>query len=290
MEYATTIRLNLPYDEAIRRVKDVFKGRGFGTLTEIDVTATLREKLGAEIEPYLIIGACNPRLAQRALDAEREIGVLLPCNVVVRQADGGGVTVDAFDPSIMASVPGNPELGPIAEEASRLVGEALAELAGKTGERTPVMVAAATMREREQDMNWTWSLRSRDGAMNGLEFSRCLTAGGLSRVLVHAAPAQATVEIIDDEHRLIASGDVDRDGEYSPMTELSIDNGRVGRREVWPSDDHNGLAVLLPGGEAGVLTAWRHDDDHTWWQWSVEFSNHTGRPDHWAPPNSKLRR
>jgi uncharacterized protein (DUF302 family) len=130
MAYAKTVRLDLPYEEAVPRVKEVFKQHGFGTLTEIDVRATLQEKLGAEMEPYLIIGACNPNLARRALDTEREIGLLLPCNVVVRAADGGGVIVDALDPSIMASVPGNADLAPIAEEASRLVGEALNELAG----------------------------------------------------------------------------------------------------------------------------------------------------------------
>ncbi len=128
MAYAKTVRLDLPYEEAVPRVKEVFKQHGFGTLTEIDVRATLQEKLGTEMEPYLIIGACNPNLARRALDTEREIGLLLPCNVVVRAADGG-VIVDALDPSIMASVPGNPDLAPIAEEASRLVGEALDELA-----------------------------------------------------------------------------------------------------------------------------------------------------------------
>ena len=84
--------------------------------------------------------------------------------------------------------------------------------------------------------------------MNGLEFARCLTAGDLTRVLVHAAPSQASVEVVDDEHRLIAAGDVDRDGEYSPMTELTIEDGTVRRREVWPTDEHHGLAVLLAGG------------------------------------------
>ncbi len=134
MAYAKTIRLDLPYEEAVPKVKEAFKDKGFGTLTEIDVRATLRDKLGAEMEPYLIIGACNPHLAQRALDAEREVGLLLPCNVVVRQADGG-VIVDALDPSIMASLPGNPDLAPVAEEANRLVGEALEQLvAGSPGE------------------------------------------------------------------------------------------------------------------------------------------------------------
>lgn len=139
-------------------------------------------------------------------------------------------------------------------------------------------------------MNWTWSLRSRDGAMNGLEFARCVTAGGLTQVLVHAAPSQASVEVTDDEHRLVARGDVDRDGEYSPMTELRMEGGGFTRHEVWPTDEHHGLAVLLPGGEVGVLTAWRNSQERSWWQWSVEFSNHTGRPADWAPPDSRLRR
>ncbi|MHB1928237.1 MAG: PIG-L family deacetylase [Acidimicrobiales bacterium] len=62
---------------------------------------------------------------------------------------------------------------------------------------------------------------------------------------------------------------------------------RITRSEVWPDEDHHGLPVLLAGGEVGVLTAWRHSDDHSWWQWSVEFSNHTGRPADWAPPGQE---
>lgn len=125
--------------------------------------------------------------------------------------------------------------------------------------------------------------------MNGLEFSRCLTAGGLRRVLVHAAPAQLSVEVTDDRG-IVASGEADREGNYLPMTELVVQDGQVRRREVWPEQEHQGLAVLLAGGEVGVLTSWRHADDHRWWQWSVEFSNHTGRPADWAPPEGKLQR
>jgi uncharacterized protein (DUF302 family) len=127
MGYANTITLGLDYDQAVTKVKEAFKAKGFGTLTEIDVRATLREKIGEEMEPYLIIGACNPQLAYRALDAERRIGALLPCNVVVRQGDGG-VIVDALDPSLMSTLPDNPRLAPIADEAARLIGEALTEL------------------------------------------------------------------------------------------------------------------------------------------------------------------
>ncbi len=130
MNYTTSIKLPLSFEEAVPLVKEAFKAQGFGALTEIDVQATLAEKIDAEMEAYLIIGACNPRLAHRALDAEREIGALLPCNVVVR-ASGAGVIVDALDPSIMSTLTGNAALGPIAEEASRLIGAALNQLANE---------------------------------------------------------------------------------------------------------------------------------------------------------------
>jgi uncharacterized protein (DUF302 family) len=128
MGYVKTLRLDMSYDAAVPKVKEAFKAHGFGTLTEIDVRATLKEKLGRDMEPYLIIGTCNPTLAERALDAERQIGLLLPCNVVVR-GDGAGVIVDALDASMIASVPANPALEPIAEEAARLIDEALKQLA-----------------------------------------------------------------------------------------------------------------------------------------------------------------
>jgi uncharacterized protein (DUF302 family) len=127
MTYAKTITLDLPYDQAVPRVKEAFKAQGFGTLTEIDVRSTLKEKLGQDMEAYVILGACNPQLAHRALDIEREIGLLLPCNVVVR-ADGGRCLVQALDPNIIADVPGNPALQPIAEEAGQRIDAALAEL------------------------------------------------------------------------------------------------------------------------------------------------------------------
>jgi hypothetical protein len=127
-------------------------------------------------------------------------------------------------------------------------------------------------------MNWTWNIRSRDGGMNGLEFSRCTTAGGFSRVLVHAAPAHMSVHITDDDGHIIARCDVDRAGDYSPMTLLEIADGSMHRTEVWPSDELYGVLVLLAGGEAGLLTRWHHADDHSWWRWSVEFANHVGRP------------
>lgn len=127
MRYVRTITLDTPYGEAVPKVKEAFKAQGFGTLTEIDVRATLKEKLGIDVEPYVILGTCNPTLAHRALEAEPELGALLPCNVVVRSEEGRTV-VHALDPLAMAEVTGNPALGPIAEEAGRLVQEALDSL------------------------------------------------------------------------------------------------------------------------------------------------------------------
>ncbi len=125
--YAKTITLDIPYDEAVPLVKDAFKAQGFGTLTEIDVRTTLAEKLGAEIEPYVILGACNPELAHRALELEREIGLLLPCNVVVRAGQDCTV-VQALDPKVIVEVPARNELAPIAEEAGRRIRAALDSL------------------------------------------------------------------------------------------------------------------------------------------------------------------
>lgn len=139
-------------------------------------------------------------------------------------------------------------------------------------------------------MNWTWTIRSSDGGMNGLEFTRATTAGRFSRVLVHAAPAHAQVEIRGDDDRLIARGDLEREGEYSPMTLVEIDGPHLRRREIWPDDSLYGVPVMIAGGEVGLLERWEHSDDHTWWRWSVEFSNHTGRPSDWAPPGQVQRR
>ncbi|RFU22636.1 DUF7712 family protein [Geodermatophilus marinus] len=139
-------------------------------------------------------------------------------------------------------------------------------------------------------MNWTWDLRSRDGGMNGLEHARALTAGGFSRVLVHAAPAALAVRVTADDDTVVARGDADRTGDYSPLTLLELRDGGVQRSEVWPDDRMHGLPVVLPGGEVGVLTAWEHAPDRSWWRWSVEFSNHVGRPADWAPDGQRLQR
>lgn len=132
-------------------------------------------------------------------------------------------------------------------------------------------------------MNWTWTIRARDGGMNGLEFSQATTAGGFTSALVHAAPAQMSVVIRTDAGDLVARSDVDREDDYSPITLLEIDGGSLRRREIWPTEEHVGMLVLVAGGEAGILQRWESADDRSWWRWSVEFSNHVGRPADWAP-------
>jgi uncharacterized protein (DUF302 family) len=111
--YALTGETTLPFDTAVARVREELKEEGFGVLCEIDVRATLKEKLGVEGEPYLILGACNPPLAHQALQAEPDLGVLLPCNVVVYERDG--VThVSAVDAERMLSIVENPDLAHVA--------------------------------------------------------------------------------------------------------------------------------------------------------------------------------
>ena len=128
MVYEETVVLDLPFAEAVDAVKVAFAQSGFGTLTEIDLQQTLHAKLGKEMGRYVIIGACNPKLASAALDIEPLIGVLLPCNVVVREVEGR-VYVDAMDPGLMATMTGSVELEPVAAEARELVNEALRRVA-----------------------------------------------------------------------------------------------------------------------------------------------------------------
>lgn len=129
MIFEETLVLSVPFDEVLDAVKSAFAAEGFGTLTEIDMQATLKEKLDKDMERYVIVGACNPTLASRALDVLPQIGVLLPCNVVVREA-GGDVIVEAMDPGLMANLSGADELAPIADDARRLVSSALERLNG----------------------------------------------------------------------------------------------------------------------------------------------------------------
>ncbi len=127
MSYGTSITVDLPFPDAVARVRGALKDQGFGVLTEIDVTATLRDKLGEQIEDYVILGACNPPFAHQALKTDRSIGLLLPCNVVVRAA-GDGTIVEALDPQVMITLTGRPELKPIADQVARRLTDALAGL------------------------------------------------------------------------------------------------------------------------------------------------------------------
>ena len=127
MDYGITIRIPLPFAEAVTRVREALKAQGFGVLTEIDVQAMLRDKLGQDMEDYLILGACNPPLAHRALDADRKIGLLLPCNVVVRTA-GGQTVIEAFNPQVMVQVASQASLKPVADEATSRIRAALDSL------------------------------------------------------------------------------------------------------------------------------------------------------------------
>ena len=128
--YGFGTSLSVPYEEALPHVKEALKAEGFGVLTEIDVQRTLREKLGVQMEPYIILGACNPQLAHRALEQEPDIGLLLPCNVVVR-AQGVDSRVDIADPQAMLGIVGNEQLNAIAQEAKERLQRAVASLGGQ---------------------------------------------------------------------------------------------------------------------------------------------------------------
>ncbi len=128
MEYGMAVRLPLRFADAVPRVREALAAQGFGVLTEIDVRETLRTKLDVDYPDYLILGACNPPLAHRALTVEPRIGLLLPCNVVVR-ADGDHTVVEALNPEVMVTVADREELAPVAEEATERLRAALAALA-----------------------------------------------------------------------------------------------------------------------------------------------------------------
>ena len=116
-EYGFRTPLDVPYEEAIEKATAALKEEGFGILTEIDVKATLKKKLNADFRRYIILGACNPKLAYQALQNELEIGLLLPCNVIVYETDEGQSVVSIVDPLSMLGVVENPKLDPIAQEA-----------------------------------------------------------------------------------------------------------------------------------------------------------------------------
>ncbi len=128
MIYSCTADLPLPFDEALERVRAALAAEGFGVLTEIDVQATMKEKLNADYDPYVILGACNPPLAHRALSAQKDIGLFLPCNVIV-YAQGGVVRVAAMRPTSAMSMLENDALAEVARSAEAKLEAVIARLA-----------------------------------------------------------------------------------------------------------------------------------------------------------------
>ena len=135
MDYALTATVEQPYDETVAKTREALAGQGFGILTEIDIRATMREKLDVDVLPQIILGACRPPLAHAALQAEPSIGLLLPCNVVVRALDDATTLVEAVNPDLMVELTGNAELRAFADEATKRLGLALDSLDPRRVER-----------------------------------------------------------------------------------------------------------------------------------------------------------
>lgn len=130
--YGHHIEIAGPFDRALERVQAALKAEGFGVLSDIDIQKAMKEKLGKNMPAYRILGACNPPLAHQALQADPEIGLLLPCNVTVRQADGDRVAVGFLDPQIMVQLTNNAAVGAVANDA----GERLLRVRKALEERT----------------------------------------------------------------------------------------------------------------------------------------------------------
>lgn len=120
--------VHLPFDAARERVVAALASVGFGVLTEIDVQATLKKKLGLDVPPYRILGACNPQFASQAIAAEPEIGALLPCNLVVRQQAQGAVRIDVMDPQAVLTLVDRPEVAALAQQVRQRLDEAIASV------------------------------------------------------------------------------------------------------------------------------------------------------------------
>lgn len=145
MTYALTVTVDLPFDEAMQATRDALAGSGFGVVSDIDMQATLGTKIGAsaaaELGDYRILGACNPRLAQKALASEPDVGLLLPCNVVVRRGpDATSTTVQAIDPTVISNLSGHEAVTEVASDATALLRAALDQVSdtasAKAGNRS----------------------------------------------------------------------------------------------------------------------------------------------------------
>ena len=128
MTYHFSKIVDMPFDKAVAATTELLKKHGFGVLTQIDVKETLHKKLGVDFRPYLILGACNPKLAHQALSVEDKIGTMLPCNVVVQQRGDNKVEISAVNPVASMSAIDNPELSGISQQVGDLLKQVIAEI------------------------------------------------------------------------------------------------------------------------------------------------------------------
>lgn len=128
MSYGLTLTVDQPFEPAVAAVRAALAEEGFGILTEIDMAATMKTKLDVDMAPQVILGACNPPLAHRALQMEESIGMLLPCNVVVRSVGEGRTRIEALDPHAMVTLTGNDDLEAVADDAATRLGAVLRRL------------------------------------------------------------------------------------------------------------------------------------------------------------------